>query len=189
MQEDAVDAEIFEERIQQAADAVAAEKASLVDAETWKGIEKSVLLQTLDHHWKEHLATLDALRQVVFLRAYAQKQPINEYKQEAFALFERMLSNIREDVTRTVARIDLRFEEPEPMPLPALPASLTTHIDPSTGQDSSRATIIGRSTAGRWTRCVRSCSCAPMRRSSRSTNISRKPSRCSSACCRISARM
>jgi preprotein translocase subunit SecA len=137
MQEDAVDAEIFEERIQAQADAVAAEKAAQVDVETWKGIEKSVLLQTLDHHWKEHLATLDALRQVVFLRAYAQKQPINEYKQEAFALFERMLSTIREDVTRTVARIDLRFEEPEAMPLPDLPDFLTTHIDPFTGEDNS----------------------------------------------------
>ncbi len=137
MEEDAVDAEMFEERIQALADAVAAEKAALVDEETWKGIEKSVLLQTLDHHWKEHLATLDALRQVVFLRAYAQKQPINEYKQEAFALFERMLSNIREDVTRTVARIDLRFEEPEAMPLPDLPDFLTTHIDPFTGEDNS----------------------------------------------------
>src|SRR3546814_184500 len=135
MHEEAVDAEIFEERLQQAAGAVAAWTAGLVDAETWKGIEKSVLLQTLDHHWKEHLSTLNALRQVVFLRAYAQKQPINEYKQEAFALFERMLSNIREDVTRTVARIDLRFEEPEPMPLPDLPDFLTTHIDPFTGED------------------------------------------------------
>jgi preprotein translocase subunit SecA len=137
MQEDAVDPEMFEERIQAMADATAAEKAGLVDADTWKGIEKSVLLQTLDHQWKEHLATLDALRQVVFLRAYAQKQPINEYKQEAFALFERMLSNIREDVTRTVARIDLRFEEPEAMPLPDLPDFLTTHIDPFTGEDNS----------------------------------------------------
>lgn len=137
MQEDAVEPEMFEERIQAQADAVAAEKAALVDQETWKGIEKSILLQTLDHHWKEHLSTLDALRQVVFLRAYAQKQPINEYKQEAFALFERMLSNIREDVTRTVARIDLRFEEPEAMPLPDLPDFLTTHIDPFTGEDNS----------------------------------------------------
>jgi len=137
MQEDTVDAEMFEERIQAQADAVAAEKAALVDEDTWKGIEKSVLLQTLDHHWKEHLSTLDALRQVVFLRAYAQKQPINEYKQEAFALFERMLQNIREDVTRTVARIDLRFEEPEALPLPDLPDFLTTHIDPFTGEDNS----------------------------------------------------
>jgi preprotein translocase subunit SecA len=137
MQEDAVDPEVFEERIQERADALAAEKAALVDGDTWKSIEKSVLLQTLDHHWKEHLSTLDALRQVVFLRAYAQKQPINEYKQEAFGLFERMLSTIREDVTRTVARLDLRFEEPEPMPLPDLPDFLTTHIDPFTGDDNS----------------------------------------------------
>ena len=137
MQEDAVDPEIFEERIQSLAGAAAAEKAAQVDPETWRGIEKSILLQTLDHHWKEHLSTLDALRQVVFLRAYAQKQPINEYKAEAFALFERMLQNIREDVTRTVARIDFQFQEPEPMPLPELPDFLTTHIDPFTGEDNS----------------------------------------------------
>ena len=137
MQEDAVDAEIFEERIQEQADAAAAGKAAQVDAETWRGIEKSILIQTLDHHWKEHLATLDALRQAVFLRAYAQKQPINEYKQEAFALFERMLSNIREDVTRTVARIDFQFQDPEPLPMPDLPDFLTTHIDPFTGEDNS----------------------------------------------------
>ncbi|MBU7588078.1 MAG: preprotein translocase subunit SecA [Sphingopyxis terrae] len=137
MQEDAVDAEIFEERIQQMADAAAAEKAAQVDQESWRGIEKSILLQTLDHHWKDHLATLDALRQAIFLRAYAQKQPINEYKAEAFGLFERMLQNIREDVTRTVARIDFQFQEPEPMPLPDLPDFLTTHIDPFTGEDNS----------------------------------------------------
>jgi preprotein translocase subunit SecA len=137
MQEDAVDAELFEERIQQMADAAAAEQAAQVDQESWRGIEKSILLQTLDHHWKDHLATLDALRQAIFLRAYAQKQPINEYKAEAFGLFERMLQNIREDVTRTVARIDFQFQEPEPMPLPDLPDFLTTHIDPFTGEDNS----------------------------------------------------
>ena len=137
MEEDAVDAEIFEERIQQMADANAADKAAQVDEATWKSVEKSILLQTLDHHWKDHLSTLDALRQAIFLRAYAQKQPINEYKQEAFALFERMLSNIREDVTRTVARIDFQFQDPEPMPLPDLPDFLTTHIDPFTGEDDS----------------------------------------------------
>src|SRR3546814_5751548 len=86
-------------------------------------VEKNILLQSLDHHWKEHLATLDALRPVVHLRAYAQKTPINEYKQEAFALFERMLSNIREDVTRTIARAQFRMQEPELPELPVLPRS------------------------------------------------------------------
>jgi len=137
MQEDAVDAEVFEERIQELADASAASKAAQVDPDTWRNVEKSVLIQTLDHHWKDHLATLDALRQAIFLRAYAQKQPINEYKQEAFALFERMLQNIREDVTRTMARIDFQYQEPEAMPLPELPDFLTTHIDPFTGEDNS----------------------------------------------------
>ncbi len=137
VEEDAVDPEMFEQRIQAMADATAAKKAAEVDVETWHSIEKSVLLQTLDHQWKEHLSTLDALRQVVFLRAYAQKQPINEYKQEAFALFERMLTTIRENVTRTIARIELRMEDPEPMPLPDLPDFLTTHIDPFTGEDNS----------------------------------------------------
>ncbi|HET6538202.1 MAG TPA: preprotein translocase subunit SecA [Sphingopyxis sp.] len=137
MEEDAVEPEMFDERLQVLADEHVAAKSADVDEATWRSIQKSVLLQTLDHHWKEHLATLDALRQAVFLRAYAQKQPINEYKQEAFGLFERMLSNIREDVTRTIARLEFRSEEPEPLPLPELPDFLTTHIDPFTGEDNS----------------------------------------------------
>src|SRR3546814_10942457 len=92
-----------------------------------------------DLHWKEHLATLDALRQVVHLRAYAQKTPINEYKQEAFALFERMLSNIREDVTRTIARAQFRMQEPELQELPVLPDFITSHLDPLTGRDDTAA--------------------------------------------------
>jgi preprotein translocase subunit SecA len=137
MQEDELDPEIFEARLQEMADAAAAGKAAQVDPDTWHNVEKSILIQTLDHHWKDHLSTLDALRQAIFLRAYAQKQPINEYKQEAFALFERMLQNIRADVTRTVARIDFQFQEPEPAALPELPDFLTTHIDPFTGEDNS----------------------------------------------------
>ena len=137
VKEDAVEPEIFAERLQALADQAVLDKQGAVDIETWRNIEKSVLLRTLDHHWKEHLSTLDALRQVVFLRAYAQKQPINEYKQEAFALFERMLTTIREDVTRTVATLQLRMEAADAMPLPDLPDFLTTHIDPFTGEDNS----------------------------------------------------
>ncbi|TXC69056.1 preprotein translocase subunit SecA [Sphingorhabdus soli] len=136
VEEDAVEPEMFEHRLGELADALVQEKVDQVEPEMWPRIEKSILLKTLDHHWKEHLATLDALRQVVFLRAYAQKQPINEYKQEAFQLFERMLTNIREDVTRTIATS--QFEaRPVPPPLPDLPDFLTTHIDPLTGEDNS----------------------------------------------------
>ncbi|MBA15102.1 MAG: preprotein translocase subunit SecA [Sphingomonas sp.] len=134
-QEDGIDPETLEERIRERADALIAEKIKDVDPQTWTQIEKSILLQNLDHHWKEHLAMLDALRQVVHLRAYAQKTPINEYKQEAFAMFERMLENIREDVTRTLAHAQFRMAEPPP--LPDLPDFLTTHIDPLTGEDDT----------------------------------------------------
>ncbi|MBX9882795.1 MAG: preprotein translocase subunit SecA [Sphingomonas sp.] len=123
LKEEAVDPELIEERLRDLADAHVADKAKELEAATWTSIEKSILLQNLDHHWKEHLSTLDALRQVVHLRAYAQKTPINEYKQEAFALFERMLSAIREDVTKTLAHAQFQFQAPPE--LPPLPDFLT----------------------------------------------------------------
>ena len=135
LKEDALDAEMVEERVREAADAAVRDKAAVLDPETWVSVEKSILLQNLDHHWKEHLATLDALRQVVHLRAYAQKTPINEYKQEAFALFQRMLDQIREDVTRTVAHAQFGYQPP--MDLPELPDFITTHFDPFTGMDDT----------------------------------------------------
>ena len=136
LHEEAIDPELVEERVRESADALVEEKARELDQETWTQVEKSILLQNLDHHWKEHLATLDALRQVVHLRAYAQKTPINEYKQEAFALFQRMLDSIREDVTRTVAHAQFRVEQPPE--LPELPDFITSHFDPFTGEDDTR---------------------------------------------------
>ena len=133
--EEAIDPEILETRIREAADAAVAEKAAELEPETWTSIEKSILLQNLDHHWKEHLAMLDALRQVVHLRAYAQKTPINEYKHEAFSLFQRMLDNIREDVTRTIAYAQFQLQAPPE--LPELPDFITSHFDPFTGEDNS----------------------------------------------------
>ena len=133
--EESIDPESVEERIREAADAVVNEKSSQFETDTWTGIEKSILIERLDHHWKEHLAMLDALRQVVHLRAYAQKTPLNEYKHEAFAMFERMLSAIREDVTKSLAVAQFRMAAPPT--LPELPDFLTTHIDPLTGSDNS----------------------------------------------------
>ncbi len=133
--EEAIDPEIVEERIRTMADEAIAAKSADLDTETWTSVEKSILLQNLDHHWKEHLATLDALRQVVHLRAYAQKTPINEYKQEAFSLFQRMLETIREDVTKTIAHA--QFQIQAPVGLPELPDFITTHFDPFTGENDS----------------------------------------------------
>ena len=133
IEEDGIDPQLIEERITQLADAHMDGKITQSDASIWRQVEKSVLLDRLDHHWKEHLATLDALRQVVFLRAYAQKQPINEYKQEAFGLFEKMLDTIREDVTRILTTSELRMPEPAAPELPELPEFLTGHFDPFDG--------------------------------------------------------
>ncbi len=138
MAEDGIEPDEIEVRLAKAVDEHMAAKTEGDDPGIWRQVEKSILLDRLDHHWKEHLATLDALRQVVFLRAYAQKQPINEYKREAFGLFERMLETIREDVTRILANSQLQISGPtSEMDLPELPDFLTTHIDPLTGRDDS----------------------------------------------------
>ena len=121
-QEEGIDAEAVEQHLQEAANAQIASKIEEIGIESWHNIEKSVLLQNLDHHWKEHLATLDALRQVIHLRAYAQKTPLNEYKSEAFMLFERMLSDIREDVTKLLAHAQFMM----PPELPQMPDIFTS---------------------------------------------------------------
>ncbi|WP_375290875.1 SEC-C metal-binding domain-containing protein, partial [Qipengyuania sp.] len=141
LEEDRIEPEIIEERICADADAMMDAKLAEVDHQRWRAFEKTMLLRTLDHHWKEHLATLDALRQVVWLRAHAQKQPINEYKQEAFGLFERMLDTLREDVTGQLLKLEIA-PQAQPMPVPeeilaGLPDFLTGHIDPLTGLENS----------------------------------------------------
>jgi preprotein translocase subunit SecA len=134
LQEEAVHPEIITERIQKLADEAMAAKLADIEPERWSDIEKQVLIQTLDHHWKEHLATLDALRQVIHLRSYAQKKPIDEYKQEAFLLFERLLVSIREEVTRMLMRAQVQMEAP---PLPVLPDFITQHLDPFSADDDT----------------------------------------------------
>lgn len=136
--EEAIEPDIVEARIAEAAEEKLASKRASIDPALFRQIEKQILLQNLDHHWKEHLATLDALRQVIYLRAYAQKNPINEYKQESFGLFERMLTSIREDIVKTVLTNEFRVEPQIPeAELPELPDFLTTHFDPLTGDDDS----------------------------------------------------
>ena len=134
LEEEAVEPQLIIERLQELADATMADKTAQVDPEGLKQVEKQILLQTLDHHWKEHLATLDALRQVIHLRSYAQKKPIDEYKQEAFLLFERLLVAIREEVTRTLMRAQFHLEDAPP---PVLPDFITQHLDPFSGDDDT----------------------------------------------------
>jgi preprotein translocase subunit SecA len=134
MEEEEVDQQIITERLQGLADEAMAAKTAELEPARWVEVERQILLQTLDASWKEHLATLDALRQVVHLRSYAQKKPINEYKQEAFLLFERLLVSIREEVTRMLMRAQVQFEAPPP---PLLPDFITQHLDPFSGDDDT----------------------------------------------------
>ena len=137
LEEDQVEPEIIEERLRSQTDEMMEAKIAKNDPSIWRMVEKDILLRQLDFHWKENLATLDALRQVIWMRGIAQKQPINEYKQEAFGLFETMLENLREEVTKLLFKSELRIAQPEPQALPDLPDFLTGHIDPLTGLDNS----------------------------------------------------
>ncbi|KAB2968666.1 preprotein translocase subunit SecA [Zoogloea sp.] len=87
-----------------------ADKVALVDASAWHGFERNVMLQSLDTHWREHLSALDHLRQGIHLRGYAQKNPKQEYKREAFELFENLLQLIRTEVTRLLMTVQVRSE-------------------------------------------------------------------------------
>ncbi|MBI4996538.1 MAG: preprotein translocase subunit SecA [Rhodocyclales bacterium] len=98
-------------RIIEAADKSYADKKALVPADAWAGFERNVMLQNLDIHWREHLAALDHLRQGIHLRGYAQKNPKQEYKREAFELFEGLLQVVRTEVTKLLMTVEVRSEE------------------------------------------------------------------------------
>ncbi|WP_121631147.1 preprotein translocase subunit SecA [Tropicibacter alexandrii] len=109
--EDGVDQETVKERLEEASDKMMAEKAEAFGPETMRNIEKQVLLQTIDGKWREHLLTLEHLRSVVGFRGYAQRDPLNEYKNEAFALFENMLDSLREQVSSQLSQVRPMTEE------------------------------------------------------------------------------
>ena len=134
-EEGIADQEILE-RINQAVDERAAQKVASIGAPTYRQIEKMVLLQTLDHLWRDHLVTLEHLRQVIGFRAYGQRDPLNEYKSEAFVLFESMLGRLREATTGQLMHVELAPPGEQPALQPVeLPEMQAHHIDPTTGID------------------------------------------------------
>lgn len=112
--EEGIDAEAFEDRLIDESDRFMAKRAADIGPDTMRQVEKSVLLQSIDSYWKEHLAQLDHLRQVIQLRAYGQRDPLNEYKTEAFGMFEKMLSLTRENVVLLLSHIEVRPAEKIP---------------------------------------------------------------------------
>ncbi|MBC7143617.1 MAG: SEC-C domain-containing protein, partial [Rhodobacteraceae bacterium] len=109
--EDGVDQDEMRERLYAASDEFMAKKAAAFGPDTMRQIEKQFLLQTIDAKWREHLVTLEHLRSVVGFRGYAQRDPLSEYKTEAFQLFEKLLDSLREDVTLKLAQVRPMTEE------------------------------------------------------------------------------
>ncbi|GLQ11720.1 protein translocase subunit SecA [Devosia yakushimensis] len=145
-EEEGIDAEIVTERLVEAADAAAATKetqtlqafeaAGTPNPTVMRQVEKTILLQSIDGLWREHLVTLDHLSKVVGWRGIAQRDPLNEYKQEAYELFQGLLTNMRELVTTQLSHVVL---QPRPVapPAPDLTRIRETHIDPLTGENDA----------------------------------------------------
>ncbi len=130
--EEGIADEEIRERLKKATDEKFAQKVADFSPGIMRQIEKAVLLQTLDALWREHLVTLDHLRQVIGFRGYAQRDPLNEYKTEAFELFQHLLTRLREQVTSHMMRVEIVREAPQ---MPEAPPMEAHHLDPSTGVD------------------------------------------------------
>ncbi|MER8480672.1 preprotein translocase subunit SecA [Mesorhizobium sp. M1163] len=134
VKEEGIAEDDIRERVSQAAEAAAKERAERFGPDVMTYVERSVVLQTLDHLWREHIVNLDHLRSVVGFRGYAQRDPLQEYKGEAFELFQAMLGNLRQAVTAQLMRVELVRQAAEAPP-PEAPDMFGSHIDGSTGED------------------------------------------------------
>jgi preprotein translocase subunit SecA len=173
--EDGIDESGLRDRIEKAADDMMAAKAANMGPDLMRFIEKSLLIQTLDAVWKEHLYALDHLRQGIGLRAYGQRDPLNEYKSEAFALFNAMLVELKERVTGMLARVELAPERP--MQPPPSMQMVESHADPESALSSelalaepaapprvftttpSRTPLVDRNDASTWSATPRNALC------------------------------
>jgi preprotein translocase subunit SecA len=136
-------------RIENHVDQHMAAKVAQWGPEVMRYVEKTILLQTLDHLWREHLVMLDHLRQVIGLRGYGQRDPLQEYKSEAFSLFEAMIAHLREAVTAQLMRVEIVPPENQQ---PALPEMEAHKLDPNTGEDEmafANASLVPAATANR----------------------------------------
>ena len=127
------------ERVMKAADEHYAEKRAKYGPEIMTQVEKTFLLRTLDQLWRDHIITVEQLRQVIHLRGYGQRDPLNEYKTEGYSLFESMVNRLRENVTAQVMRVEVQMRDPSELTeLPdedELPMMEAHHIDATTGED------------------------------------------------------
>src|SRR5207244_1954148 len=135
-------------RIESRVDEHMAAKVAQWGPDVMRYVEKTILLQTLDHLWREHLIMLDHLRQVIGLRGYGQRDPLQEYKSEAFGLYEAMTAHLREAVTAQLMRVEIIPPEER---APVLPAMEAHKFDPNTGEDElafANASLVPQANAG-----------------------------------------
>src|SRR5580692_785843 len=147
-EEGIADEEIFS-RVERRADEHMAGKVAQWGPDVIRYIEKSILLQSLDHLWREHLVMLDHLRNVIGLRGYGQRDPLNEYKAESFSLFEAMSQSLREAVTAQLMRVEIQAAPPPEQPPAPLPVMAGHKIDPTTGEDEMALAAAGAETLAR----------------------------------------
>jgi preprotein translocase subunit SecA len=126
--EEGIAEEGIKQRLNDAADRLFAQKVATYSPEVWRQVEKSILMQLFDQAWKDHLLHLDHLRQGIGLRAYGQKDPLNEYKREAFNLFSDLLTGLREQTVNVLANLQLRMEPPPEMADASAPPPLPTPV-------------------------------------------------------------
>ena len=141
VKEEGIADEEIRERLTNAANAAAADRAERFGPEIKNYVERSIVLQTLDHLWRDHIVNLDHLRSVVGFRGYAQRDPLQEYKQEGFELFQAMLTNLRQAVTSQLMRVEL-VREAADAPPPQAPQTFGHHIDATTGEDDFGGTAL-----------------------------------------------
>jgi len=137
--EEGIADEEVRERIMTAVDKKAAERVANFGPELIRYAEKAILLETLDHDWREHIIQLDHLRQYVALRSYGQRDPLNEYKSEAFTLFESLLGRMRTGVIRKLMHFQVASEPIPQLVDPSIQSMRVSHIDPLTGEDEFAA--------------------------------------------------
>lgn len=137
--ENGVEETVLIERIIEKVHATMDEKASSY-GDVWAMVEKNLLLRILDEQWIDHLSTLDHLRRVISLRAYAQRDPLKEYQTEAFTLFEALLTKIRVEITIMLSHVELNVEAPTPPPIQMKQREMNPlHINPETGENEMEA--------------------------------------------------
>ncbi|HEX4296628.1 MAG TPA: preprotein translocase subunit SecA [Devosia sp.] len=142
-EEEGIDAEIVRERLGKLADEAAAAQIAKYTPDIMRQVEKSLLLQSIDGLWREHLVTLDHLSKVVGWRGLAQRDPLNEYKQEAYELFQKLLTDMREQVITQLSHIQIEMRQPAPPPVLDLGRVSEIHIDPTSGENDAASDYTG----------------------------------------------